>query len=238
MSESFNPRGSRAPLPLDLEATIRLRLPNARPESIRSLVASASFPRIGVNHLVWAQGEPIRVTLLVEGFAAFRRVTLDGQQLITAIARPGDLYGTISISGSLAAADFVAMTDCRLATWPGTTFRDLVARDPGLALDVIDRLASLLTVITERLDGFLHQDARRRVLRVLARYRDLLFADPPILSRTQLPGLVGTSREMTGRVLRSLEMEGAIVRVGRSGLRLLDASVLEGAEDRGERTRA
>jgi CRP-like cAMP-binding protein len=114
-----------------------------------------------------------------------------------------------------------------VAAWPGAAVRELAAADADLALDVIDRLASLLTVITERLDGFLHQDARRRVLRVLARYRDLFFADPPILTRAQLPALVGTSREMTSRVLRALEREGTIARVGRTRLMLLDPRALD-----------
>ena len=42
-----------------------------------------------------------------------------------------------------------------------------------------------------------------------------------MLTRAHLSGLVGTTQEMTRRVLRQLESEGTIVREGRSGLRLL-----------------
>ena len=42
-----------------------------------------------------------------------------------------------------------------------------------------------------------------------------------MLTRSHLPGLVGTSREMTARVLRQLEREGTVERYGRTGLRLL-----------------
>jgi hypothetical protein len=35
----------------------------------------------------------------------------------------------------------------------------------------------------------LHQDARRRVIRILARHRDLFFGDPAILTRAHLPTL-------------------------------------------------
>ena len=73
----------------------------------------------------------------------------------------------------------------------------------------------------ERIEGFLHQDARLRVLRILARYGDLFFGETPVLTRAHLPGLVGTSREMTSHVLRQLEREGTVERVGRVGLRLL-----------------
>ena len=47
-----------------------------------------------------------------------------------------------------------------------------------------------------------------------------------MVTRSYLPALVGTSREMTGRVLRQLEAEGVVERIGRGRLRLLDAAEL------------
>lgn len=120
-----------------------------------------------------------------------------------------------------------ALTDAVVASWRGRDVRHLVENDRALAADVIDRLAMFLNILTEELDGFLHQDARRRVIRVLARHRDLFFSDSPVLSRRHLPGLVGTSREMTGRVLRELEREGAVARVGRTRLVLLRPELLD-----------
>jgi CRP/FNR family transcriptional regulator, anaerobic regulatory protein len=210
-----------------LQIMIQASLPSTRPESAQALVSSARVRRVRANQPIWRQGERIPLTLVLEGFAASRRTTVDGQQLITAVVAPGELYGLIGIAGSFAAAELTALTDCVVAAWPGPAVRELTAADADLALDLIDRLATLLTVTTERLDGFLHQGARRRVLRVLARYRDLFFADPPILTRAQLPALVGTSREMTSRVLRGLEREGTIARVGRTRLMLLDPSGLD-----------
>ncbi|HET9852887.1 MAG TPA: helix-turn-helix domain-containing protein, partial [Candidatus Limnocylindrales bacterium] len=85
----------------------------------------------------------------------------------------------------------------------------------------IDSMAASLHQTIGQIEGFLHQDARRRVLRILARHRSLFFHDPPVLNRTHLPGLVGTSPEMTRRALRQLEQEGTVRRVGRLGLELL-----------------
>jgi CRP-like cAMP-binding protein len=73
----------------------------------------------------------------------------------------------------------------------------------------------------ERIEGFLHQDARLRVIRILSQHRDLFFGERPVLTRAHLPGLVGTSPQMTGRVLRMLERDGTLARVGRTGLQLL-----------------
>ena len=62
---------------------------------------------------------------------------------------------------------------------------------------------------------------------ILARHRELFFGEPAVLTRAHLPGLVGTSREMTGQVLRQLEREGTVARVGRTGLKLLRPDQLE-----------
>jgi CRP-like cAMP-binding protein len=126
--------------------------------------------------------------------------------------------------------ELVALTDCEVAQWPGPEIRALSSSDQALALTAIDSMAASLHAMVERIEGFLHQDARRRVLRILTRHRDLFFCDPAVLSRAQLPGLVGTSREMTGRVLRQLEREGTISRVGRVGLSLLRPDRLEAGE--------
>jgi CRP-like cAMP-binding protein len=121
----------------------------------------------------------------------------------------------------ISSVEIVALTDCVVAQWHGSEIRELVKTDVAGGLAAIDSMARSLHVLVESIEGFLHQDARRRVLRILARHRALFFDDPPVLTRAHLSGLVGTTQEMTRRVLRQLEREGTIAREGRSGLRLL-----------------
>ena len=150
-----------------------------------------------------------------------------GQQLVSGVAPAGELFGWSGIAAALSSAEITALTHGEVAQWPGAEIRALAAADPALALAAIDSMAASLHQTVERIEGFLHQDARRRVLRILARHRNLFFQEPAVLTRGELPGLVGTSREMTGRVLRQLEREGTIKRVGRAGLRLLRPERLE-----------
>jgi CRP-like cAMP-binding protein len=204
-----------------LRALLERALPGTSPATIGSLVETASPQRVRPEQTVFRQGEPVVLTLVARGYAAYRRTTVDGQQLMVGIAAPGDLVGITSIASTISSVDVIALTDCDVAVWMGPDVRQLAAKDSGFALDIIDRLASFLNILTAKVDGFLHQDARRRVVRILARHRDLFFADPPVVSRAILPGLVGTSREMTGRVLRELERERTVLRIGRTGLKLL-----------------
>jgi CRP-like cAMP-binding protein len=210
----------------EIQELIERALPGCSAHTHRLFCEAARAVSVRREELIFRQGEPIPLTLMVRGHGAYRRTTVDGQALTVGIAKPGDLFGYSSIASTSSSVDLVALTEGRVALWKGSDVRRLAETDSALALLVIDRMAGFLTGLTERLDGFLHQDARRRVIRVLNQHRDLFFDDPPVLSRSHLPGLVGTSREMTGRVLRELEREGTLARVGRTGLRLLRPAVL------------
>jgi CRP-like cAMP-binding protein len=200
---------------------LRGALPATSAETRGVLAQAARVERFGGDVLVWRQGGELRLTLVLRGYAAFRRTTLEGQNLMLGIAGPGALYGFVGVTRIRPPVDMVTLTETEVATWPGAELRRLILSDSGLAIDAIDSLSRSAAILTEKLDGFLHQNARRRVIRVLARHRDLFFEEPVILSRSHLPGLVGTSREMTGRVLRELEQEGILARVGRTGLRMI-----------------
>jgi CRP-like cAMP-binding protein len=205
----------------EAQGLIEQALPGSRRETSQFLAETAHVRTVRKDERIFRQGEPIPLTLLLRGYGAFRRTTVEGQQVTVGIANPGELFGFSSIASAHSSVDLVALTDCEVALWRGPEVRQLVTADSGFALAIIETMAVFLNIITEKVDGFLHQNARRRVVRVLARHRDLFFANPAILSRSHLPSLVGTSREMTGRVLRELEREGTLARDGRRGLKLL-----------------
>jgi CRP/FNR family cyclic AMP-dependent transcriptional regulator len=196
-------------------------LPGCTPETIRVLVETARVRTLNPGDTIYSQGEPVPLTLIMRGYGSARRTTASGQELVNGVAPAGELFGWSGLASVPSSVELIALTDCDVAQWPGPEIRALAAADPALAFAAIDSMAVSLHAAIELIDGFLHQDARRRVLRVLARHRELFFDEPVVLSRTHLPGLVGTSREMTGRVLRQLEREGTIKRFGRAGLRLL-----------------
>jgi CRP-like cAMP-binding protein len=132
-----------------------------------------------------------------------------------------------------AAADAVALTSSVAALWQSEEVRSLAETDAGLAVDLLDDVLESLDEVMRRLDGLLYQDAIRRVARVLELNGDLFFSEPPVLTRSDLPSLVGTSREMTGRVLRVLETRKLVARVGRDRLRLVDPAALAAVAESG-----
>ena len=223
--------GDRRP---EIRELLAQALPGAASESIERLADQARVTKVGAGDLVFRQGESIPVTLVIHGYAAFRRTTRDGRELVLDIAASGCLFGS-AIARQAATVDLVAITPTEVGQWSGADVRELATSDPGVAVGVIDGMGRQVVMLSQRIDGFIHQDARGRVLRVLAEYRDLFFGESPVLPRTLLPGLVGTSREMTSRVIRSLEREGMIARYGRRGLRLLSPTGLEEAAEPAQR---
>jgi CRP-like cAMP-binding protein len=213
-----------------LRSLLGAALPASRAETIQELIEISRVRTVREGETVFRQGELVPLILIIRGYGVFNRTTADGQQLALGVAKPGVMYGFSGISSVTSGSDMVALTACDVATWNGPAMRPLVTADPDFALEVIDRQSGFIAMVTEKVDGFLHQDARRRVVRVLIRHRDLFFGDRPVLSRSHLPALVGTSREMTGRVLRQLEREGMLARVGRQGLRLLRPDRLDADE--------
>jgi CRP-like cAMP-binding protein len=204
-------------------------LPGCQPRTLDALTEAGRLRYLQPDDSIYAQGEPVPLTLIMRGYGVAQRTTEAGQQLMSGVAPAGELFGYSGMAAVPSSVELVALTDCLVAQWPGSEIRALVTADPGFALAAIDSMAASLHATVERIEGFLHQDARRRVLRVLARHRDLFFSEQAVLTRTHLPGLVGTSREMTRRVLRQLEREGTLTRVGRAGLKLLRPDRLEAA---------
>ena len=202
-------------------------LPAARADTIERLIETVRMRPIRPGEHLYQQGDPAPLTVIIEGYGAARRTTLSGKELVSGVAPAGVVFGWSGLTSVPSSVEIVALTEVEVAQWPGSEVRVLAATDPGLALAAIDSMAWSLQQAVERIEGFLHQDARLRVLRILAQHRDLFFGESPVLTRAHLPGLVGTSREMTGHVLRQLEREGTVRRVGRTGLELLREDQLE-----------
>jgi CRP-like cAMP-binding protein len=211
----------------DIYRLLTRSLPACRPETVTTLVEAARLRTLHIGAPIYRQGEPVPLTLIVRGYGAAKRTTASGHEIVSGVAPAGELFGWSGLAAAPSSVELLALTECEVAQWSGPEIRGLAAEDQALAFAAIDSMAASLHAAIERIEGFLHQDARRRVLRVLANHRELFFGDPAVLSRTHLPGLVGTSREMTGRVLRQLEREGTVERFGRTGLRLLRPDQLE-----------
>jgi CRP-like cAMP-binding protein len=211
----------------NLQQVIGARFPSATVASRDQLIRGADLHSLRRDEIIYRQGDMAFVVVVLNGFLAMRRTTVDGRQLIPEILAPGRVAGLLSVAFRPAIVDLLSLTEAEVATWTGAELRLLVARDQGFALDLLDLALATVELLSARLDSLLYQDARRRVARVLVLYRDLFFGEPVVLTKAHLPALVGTSREMTGRVLRDLEADQVVRRGDRGNLCLVDGVRLD-----------
>jgi CRP-like cAMP-binding protein len=212
--------------PDDLTALLSLALPLASVETRRTMAQRGEVRRFETGQVAYQQAGKRPFGVIAAGHAALRRTTPGGRQLVPRLAGRGRIVGISGIVDRVASNDVVALTPLAIAIWPPAFVRGLADTDPGLGLDLLEHTISMSRELWEQLDALIYQDARARVARVLAAHVDLLFGTPPQIPRAQIAELVGTSREMTRRVLRSLEQDRIVERVGTRGLRLMNELAL------------
>jgi CRP-like cAMP-binding protein len=210
----------------NLPAVVADAFPHAAFETREHLIEGAGFHALAPGATIVRQGDDDSLLLVLSGYVALRRTTVDGRQIILRVTRPGQLDAVLALASRPVGADAVAISDAEVALWPASVVRALGHADAGFAMDLNAQALDTYDAVLDRIDGLLYQNALRRVARVLHRHTDLFF-EQRVLTRAYLPTMVGTSREMTGRVLRALEAEGIVARTGRDRLSLLDPSRLE-----------
>jgi len=213
----------------DLDEALAAVLGASRVDTRRALSSSAQVQSLHRGDSVFRQAHVPPLVLVLKGYAGMRRTTVDGRELMPRILGRGDMIGIQGVVDRPAPFDLFALSDCSIAMWPGDTVRALSEHDSELALALVGSAVRSLEAVAERLDGLTPQGAHRRVARILWRYRHLFFSADPVMTRAHLPELVGTSHEMTRRVLRDFEEAGIVSRTGRAGMQLLDAARLEAA---------
>ena len=206
---------------------------HGRAETRTALVAAASVRLFEPGETILRQGDESSLTLILDGHVATRRTGDDGREIILRIVPPGELGLILPLAGRPASADAFALTSSAVARWPVAEVRALATADSGLALDLLDATLAIFETVVDMLDGLQYHDATRRVARVLHVHAGLFSSEPTVLTRGHLPMLVGTSREMTGRVLRVLESRRLVARVGRNRLVVLDPVGLAAAAQNG-----
>jgi CRP-like cAMP-binding protein len=204
-------------------------LPGADAGTLRQLEGAAQRRAYRMRDRLHATGLKVLPFVVLDGHVIVRRVAETGQVYAALIAGPGYLGGLLSISdpASDAVYEMVALTDGTWATWDPRFVRGLALKDPGLAVDLLDRSADFTKVLSMRLDERSFESARQRMAAILSRYGKVIFDTPhPVARRADLAAMIGASRVMMYRALRELEAEGFVKRERGGGINILDADGL------------
>jgi len=146
-----------------------------------------------------------------------------GHEIIVAYLNKKDFFGEMAMFGNRIRTAWVkAKVDCEVAELSYTKFAEISKRDAGMLYNVASQLAERLTKTTQKVSDLAFLDVTGRVARCLLD----LAGEPDAMThpdgmqikitRQEIGRIVGCSREMVGRVLKTLEEQGLVTVKGKT----------------------
>ena len=139
-----------------------------------------------------------------------------GREIIVAYLNEGDFFGEMGMFRQHRTAWVRAKTDCEVAEVSYAKFAELSENDAGMLYAITSQMADRLERTTRKVGDLAFLDVTGRVARTLLD----LCTEPDALThpdgmqikitRQEIGRIVGCSREMVGRVLKTLEDQGLV----------------------------
>ena len=194
-------------------------------ESIRRFLEYCHRRRYSAKSIVIRAGDkPDTLYYIVEGSVTVLIEDHQGREIILAYLNKGDFFGEMGLfAGQKNRSAWVrARTACELAQISYGKFRQVVSEDPEIMFQLASQLALRLRKTSRKVSDLAFLDVTGRIARTLlelANEPDAITHPDGLqikVTRQELGRIVGCSREMVGRVLKTLEEQGLIVVSGRS----------------------
>lgn len=142
----------------------------------------------------------------------------DGREMIMAYLNAGDFFGEMGLFDNLdsRSAWVKAKSECEVAEISYTKFREVTQNDARVLYFIGEQMATRLRQTTRKVGDLAFLDVTGRVARTLLE----LCKEPDAMThpdgmqikitRQEIGRIVGCSREMVGRVLKTLEDQGLV----------------------------
>jgi CRP/FNR family transcriptional regulator len=205
-------------------------------ERFSQVAVPRSFP---AATRVFHEGDSSDACYIVsEGSFRVTREHSDGRAITLATLGPGEIFGELAmLDGDRRSASAESITDGTLLALPANDVRNLLSRNPEIALKLVAGLVRRLRAANMRLSRQSFQTVPSRVAGILAQLSrdgqdgagaegDGEMTEVTIrMNQTDLAQLAGTSRESVSRFLAELERAG-VVRSGRGRVTVLQPNKL------------
>jgi CRP/FNR family cyclic AMP-dependent transcriptional regulator len=136
-----------------------------------------------------------------------------GHELVLSTQGPGEYFGEMVLDEGPRSASVMTLEPSRFLVVPKKDFRDFVARNPGFALSLVEKLIDRARTLTESVKSLALMDVYGRVARLLlelAEEREGTLVIAERLTQQEIASRVGASREMVSRILRDLTSGGYV----------------------------
>jgi CRP/FNR family cyclic AMP-dependent transcriptional regulator len=148
----------------------------------------------------------------------------DCNEIILAYLNPGDFFGEMGLfeEDTKRSAWVITRTPCEVAEIHYQQFMTLAKETPEILFQLSSQLASRLRNTSRKVSNLAFMDVAGRVARTLldlAREPDAITHPDGMqikITRQEIAKIVGCSREMAGRVMKTLEADGLITAHGKT----------------------
>jgi CRP/FNR family cyclic AMP-dependent transcriptional regulator len=142
----------------------------------------------------------------------------EGKEMIVAYLNPGDFFGEMGLfkPEERRSAWVRAKTECHVAEINYGKFREISERHPEILFELGSQMADRLRSTTRKVGDLAFLDVTGRVARTLldlCKQPDAMTHPDGMqikITRQEIGRIVGCSREMVGRVLKTLEDQGLV----------------------------
>ncbi len=195
------------------------------------MVASKFFPHIdkflvhchrrkypAKSTIIYAGDESDALYYILSGGVTVVIEDNDGREMVVAYLNEGDFFGEMGLFDKDAnrSAWVKAKTECEVAEVSYSKFKELAHEDADIMFALSAQIAGRLRATTRKVGDLAFLDVTGRVARTLLE----LSKEPDAMThpdgmqikvtRLEIGRIVGCSREMVGRVLKSLEEQGLV----------------------------
>ena len=173
--------------------------------------------------IIYAGDKPDVLYYILEGSVTVLMEDDDGHEIVLAYLNKGDFFGEMGLFSEDARSAWVrTKTECELAEISYNRFRQLAQEDTDILFALSTQMAARLRSTSRKVSDLAFVDVTGRVARTLLD----LCEQPDAMThpdgmqikttRQEIGRIVGCSREMVGRVLKSLEEQGLITAKGKT----------------------
>ena len=183
-------------------------------EKMMELNKKLSMSNVDKNEIIYFADEPSNsIFLLKEGNVKLARVSDDGKEAITAILKPGEIFGELAITSESSRDDTaIALDKAVICTISKENFENLLIENPKFNLRITKLIGMKLQRVARNLENLTFKDSSTRVIEFLTGYAeeygkkigDEIFVKTT-LTHQDIANLTATSRQTVTTIMNNLK---------------------------------
>ncbi len=198
---------------------MRVNLQATRPQSVEAFLAAAHRRRYPAKStIIYAGDDSDSIYYILDGTVTVLIEDEQGREIIVAYLNKGDFFGEMGLfdEDQPRSAWVKARTECEVAELSYSRFKEVARENVDLLYVLGLQMAERVRKTTEKVGDLAFLDVTGRVARTLLELTEQpdAMTHPDgmqiKITRQEIGRIVGCSREMVGRVLKTLQDQGLV----------------------------